>query len=243
MFENVKLGKLAPSRDPRTLQLVKYVDEALPAAPSSFQCGQKVASYPMYGNDQYGDCTCAAVGHMAEAWTSWEAQAWGPTTAEVMDLYWATGDGSGTDDTGRVETDVLNYWRNNGFGGRKDKITAYTQVDTTNRPLVKQAAFLFGGLYIGIALPITAQGQSQWSVVAGSGSDGDPGSWGGHAVNVTAYTSQYVTVITWGQRLRMTWGFWNKYVDEAYALLSPDWASTLPHGFNMAALAADLAAI
>lgn len=239
---HVKLGRAPQRVDERTAKFATYTTTALPAAPSKIAWGTHVPTFPMYGNDRLGDCTCATVGHQAQVWTSMNGEIWTPTEQEVLDLYWATG----SEDTGRVEIDVLNYWRNVGFGQRQDKIAGYMQVNTRNFAEVKQAIWLFGGLYIGIALPITAQNQSVWKLVSNAGTDAQPGSWGGHAVNVTAYNSSYITVATWGMRMRMSWGFWNKYVDEAYAVLSPDWATgakAAPSGFNFGQLQTDLAAL
>lgn len=242
----VKLGALPKRADEHVLKLDSY-DTALPAPPTSAQWGVHVPMFPMYANDRLGDCTCAAVGHQIQAWTSMNGAIWTPTEQEVTDFYWATGDGSGQDDTGRVETDVLNYWKSVGFGQRKDKLGGFVSVNPLNHTQVKQALWLFGGLYIGISLPISAQTQSYWKLVPDDGSGNTvPGSWGGHAVNVTAYTSTYLVVVTWGARLRMSWGFWNKYVSETYALLSQDWvtgAKAAPNGLNLAALQNDLAAV
>lgn len=238
---HVKLGRLAPREDARTPLFAKYKTEALPAAPGLIAWGKHVPMFPMYANDRLGDCTCAAVGHQIQVWTSMNGQIWTPSEQEVTNLYWATG----SEDTGRVETDILNYWHTNGFGGRADKIAGYMSVNVQDINEVKQAIWLFGGLYIGIALPITAQTQQVWKVV-NAGPESQPGSWGGHAVNVTAYNSTYVTVATWGMRMRMTWGFWRQYVEEAYAVLSPDWATgakAAPSGFNFSALQTDLAAL
>jgi len=73
---------------------------------------------------------------------------------------------------------------------------------------------------------------------------GAPGSWGGHAVPVVAYDARTLTVITWGQRLSMTWGFFETYCDEAYAILDGDWLKNneCPAGFDLATLEADLGA-
>lgn len=237
---HVKLGKSPKRADEKLLKLSSYKTAALPAPPSTVQWGTHVPTFPMYDNDSLGDCTCAAVGHQLQVWTSNHGSIWTPTTKEVTDLYWETGSG----DTGRVETDVLNYWHNNGFGSRGDKLFGYVEVNPLNITEVKQAIWLFGGLYIGIALPLTAQQQSFWKVVPGPGSE--PGSWGGHAVNVTAYCSSYVVVATWGMRMRMSWAFWKKYVDEAYALLSQDWANgtvKAPNGFNFSQLQSDLGSL
>lgn len=241
---HVRLGRLAPSAEKLAClpKFGDYVTDALPAAPKSVQYGVKVPTFPMYGNDTLGDCTCAAVGHQIQMWTSQAGEIWTPTTQEVENLYWNTGDGQ---DDGRVETDVLDHWKNIGFGQRADKIAGYVRVDTSNLTEVKQATWLFGGLYLGIDLPITAQQQKVWSYVANDPNNA-PGSWGGHAVPVSAYSSTYFVVITWGMRMKMMNNFWKHYVEEAYAILSHDWinsaSSKAVNGFNFDQLQADLKA-
>ncbi len=153
---------------------------------------------------------------------------------------------TGANDNGAVETDVLNYWRKTGIAGHQ--ILAYTALEPGNRQHVKDAVDLFGGCYIGVALPLSAQNQDVWSVPPGGATgDGAPGSWGGHAVPVVAYDSHGPTVITWGAPMRMTWSFWQTYCDEAYAVLSDDFLKqgpngtlAAPSGFDLAALEADL---
>jgi hypothetical protein len=240
---HVRLGRLAPRADEKTPKLATYLSAAsLPPAPTGSNYAGKVPTFPMYANDTLGDCTCAAAGHQEQVWTANAGKIWTPTTTEVTDMYW----GTGPEDTGRVEADVLNYWHKVGIGAAKRKIAAYASANPLNHTEIKQAIWLFGGLYIGIALPLSAQNQTTWRVVSGSASV--PGSWGGHAVNVVGYTSTLVQVITWGMKMNMTWAFWNKYVDEAYAVLSTDWANGtggLPSasGFNFSQLQTDLGSI
>lgn len=244
--KDVKLGALSPRAADKAKypKLNRYLSAALPPPPRSKAWGTKVALFPMFRNDIYGDCTAAAAGHMEQIWSSNTGTLWTPTDAEVESMYWNTGDGK---DTGRYLTDTLTYWNQTGLGQRQDKISAYAQVNVKDHNHVKTAVYLFGGVYIGLGLPITAQSQSLWSVVPDDGSGkSNFGSWGGHAVNITAYTSRYLTCITWGMRLRMTWSFWDKYVDEAWAILSPDWANgtiTPPNGFSLAELQADLSQV
>ena len=70
-------------------------------------------------------------------------------------------------------------------------------------------------------LPKSAQTQQdEWTVT--SGPDAKPGSWGGHCVNLVDYTSDGPTCVTWGRTMPMTWQFFDKYCDEAYAAISPD---------------------
>ena len=59
-----RLGKKPAVFDSRTLRFGAYLTTTLPAPPAAVDWGKKVPSWPMYLNDKYGDCTCAAAGHM-----------------------------------------------------------------------------------------------------------------------------------------------------------------------------------
>ncbi|HVR63383.1 MAG TPA: hypothetical protein VMU50_15890 [Polyangia bacterium] len=241
----LKLGKKPAHHDPRTLQMANYL--TLPAIPPACDwTGKAASSWGMMLNDQLGDCTCAAAAHLIQAWS---ANA-GPQEitlpdAEVLKAYEAVGHykpGHPNTDQGAVEMDVLRYWRKHGIGGHK--IRAYIGLEPKNHYHVQAAVELFGGSYIGLGLPVSAQKQKVWSVPPGGPTGtGAPGSWGGHAVIIEAYDSHGLTCITWGQKKKMTWSFWDAYCDEAYALLSDVWApksKQAPSGFDLAALEADL---
>jgi hypothetical protein len=241
---NGMLGKLPVRKDPRTLSFARYVDRlALPKPPAKMNMGHLVHDWPMYGNDHLGDCTCAAAGHMIEAWTAdSHGHAVEITEAAVetaFDNVKVTD--PVTHEQGAYELDVLNYWRKTGFGTHK--IGAFAEVPIHDHTMVRTAAWLFGGLYIGIALPITAQTQEVWDWTHSLSGAAAPGSWGGHAVNVMDYGPQDLTVVTWGQPKLMTWAFWDRYVDEVYCILSTDFlnAGVAPNGFDLHALQADLA--
>jgi hypothetical protein len=240
------LGKLPHKADPRTLQFAKYISlAAVPTAPETLDYSQHVRDWPMYGNDAIGDCTCAAAGHMVEVWTALNSPALRPvkvTQASIIKTYTAVSGYSprtGANDNGAVELDVLNYWRKTGLT-KAHKLWAFAQVDPQNRDHVMLATYLFGGVYIGVALPDTAQAQTGPDKVWDVG--GQPGTWGGHAVNIVAYDAAGLTCATWGCLQRMTWAFWHTYVDEAWALLPIEWQiHTGVQGFDFATLAADLA--
>ncbi len=243
----VKLGKLPARHDARTLMMAKYVTPEVPAPPPAVDYGKAVKKWPMYDNDKIGDCTCAAVGHMIEAWTAAAQKTVAAISdAAVLKAYEAVSGydpSTGKNDNGAVELDVLKYFRNTGFGGHK--IGGFVAVEPGSHLHVKQAVDLFGGAYIGVQLPISAQGQTLWAVPAGGATgQGAPGSWGGHAVNVVEYDVHGLTVITWGAPLRMTWAFWDAYCDEAYAVLSKDFidkaTQKAPVGFKFKELMTDL---
>jgi hypothetical protein len=247
----LKLGKQAARHDPRTLLLASYVTPALPTPPASFDLTAKVKSWGMMVNDQIGDCTCAAAGHLLMEWTANAGKKmFTPTDKQIIAAYSAiTGynPATGANDNGAVEIDVLNYWRQSGIAGHK--IGAYVALEPANHIHVMDSVYVFEGCYIGLQLPISAQAQVQnhqpWSVPPGGPTgDGKPGSWGGHAIPVVAYDARGVTVVTWGALQAMTWTFCEAYCEEAYAILSNDYLDgkkQAPQGFSLQQLQADLA--
>ena len=242
----MKLGKLLPVHDPRTLLLANYLTPALPPAPAQHYYATNIGAtaWGMMANDKIGDCTCAAAGHLIMEWTDDNNALFTPPDQDIINAYAAiTGYNpvTGANDNGANETDVLNYWRKTGIASHQ--IMAYAALEPQNHNHIMQSVFLFGGCYIGLSLPVTAQTQTVWSVPPGGAKGkGAAGSWGGHAVPVIGYDSHGLTVITWGATKKMTWSFWNAYCDESYAIISPDFVGkqTAPSGFDLAALQADL---
>src|SRR5262249_51925011 len=152
-----------------------------------------------------------------------------PADADIERGYWetgkppsATGSAGGATDDGRDEISVLNYWRKNGVPNEGHRILAYAGVDVDRVAHVKAAIAFFGGVYIGVELPLTAQSQEIWDVVPNAGEQGQPDSWGGHAIPILGYDADYLYVVTWGAVLKMTYAFMAAYVDEVYACISPD---------------------
>jgi hypothetical protein len=241
----LRLGKLEPKHDPRTLHLANYLNTGqLPKIPTQQDWSGKVRNWGMMGNDTLGDCTIAAAGHLIEGWSANASTELVPTDSAIITAYSAVSGydpATGANDNGAYELDVLNYWRKQGIAG--DRIYAYVSCEPRNHAHVKAGVYLFGGVYIGLALPLSAQNQAIWSVVGGPNSRA--GSWGGHAVPVVSYDAHFLTVVTWGQLLKMTWGFWDKYCDESYAILSQDFINggKAPNAIDWASLQKDLSSI
>jgi len=160
----LKLGKQTPRRDPRTLMFASYTTPALPAPPASLNLAAKVkVPWGMMDNAQIGDCTCAAAGHLIMEWTAnAQAKIFTPSDQQIVDAYSAiTGYNpvTGANDNGAVELDVLNYWRQNGIAGHK--IQAFVALEASNHTHIMDGLWIFGGCYIGLSLPKTAQAQTQ----------------------------------------------------------------------------------
>ncbi len=171
--QKLKLGKQTARHDPRTLLLASYVTPALPTPPASFDLTTKVSAWGMMDNDQIGDCTCAAAGHLLMEWTANAGKKmFTPTDKQIVAAYSAiTGYNptTGANDNGAVELDVLNYWRQSGIAGHK--IGAYVALEPANHAHVMDSVYIFEGCYIGLRLPKSAQAQVQnhqpWSVPPG----------------------------------------------------------------------------
>lgn len=228
----VLLGKRAPRIDPRTLRMATYhkptVKIPIPPADGYITA---VPTWPMYLNDQLGDCVAAAAGHCVEQWTEYAGDFYEPTDDEILKFYESQGyqPGDPSTDNGMAMLPALNYWRKTGLGSHK--IDAYVAIDPSNHTEVEDAIYLFGNIFIGLQLPLSAQTGNVWQVPpTGLFGDGSPGSWGGHCVPVVGYRgvvegahAEGLMVVTWGQLMPMTWAFLESYCDEAYAILSPDW--------------------
>lgn len=243
----MKLGKKARRLDGRTLKLARYLTAALPSAPVSVDWSHQITDWGMMCNDKLGCCTIAAVGHALQTWT---ANALGRelTVPDSSILaYYEKWDGynpsDASTDQGGVELDVLKSWQQQGFDG--NGLDAFAGVSPASEYMVQPAINLFGGLYIGVELPVTAQNQTVWDTSADSAesTDAQPGSWGGHAIYLVGYDAIGPVCVTWGLLKKMTWAWFGRYCSEAYALISKDWLEATgitPGGLDLAALEADL---
>jgi hypothetical protein len=244
MFDlsKVKLGRKPARKDARTLKLADYI-KGLPPPPESVDNTQGVQEWGMFLNDQIGDCTIAACLHCIQVLRlSLESTLWLPPDSLALELYekWAGYEpGNPSTDQGAEELGILTDWRKSTIDGHN--LFAFVEPDPQNLTHIEQAIYLFGGVYIGLDLPASIQGQEVWDVVDGPAADDI---LGGHAVYCPAYDGREgtITAITWGALQKMTVNFWLEYCEESHALLSAtDWNSPQQIGYQ--ALQADLAQV
>lgn len=248
----MKLGKLAPKFNPKTLKLSKYLAapaNVLPAPPPKSYWEYRIPAdaWQMFGNDTIGDCTCACIAHMLMNVTAHTGKIVVPTLQDVISVYSAVSGydpSTGENDNGAAITDVLAYWQATGISGHR--ILGWASLDAGNVQHVEQGNYIFGGVDIGFNVPQSAMDQTNaqqsWDVVSPDG-----GIIGGHSVPIFGYGSQGATCITWGALQQMGWPFFSKYCDEAYVVVTQDWLNQAdglaPSGFDLTALQADLKAI
>lgn len=242
----MKLGRKAIKTDSRTLALANYLTPALPPPPPTADWTKGMTDWGMMLNDTLGDCTIAGLGHAVQVWTA-NAGSIVTVPDPTIQSYYEQWDGyvpgDANTDNGGVELDVLNDFKKNGFAGHT--LLAFADAKVSNLTEIHQSIYLFGGVYIGLSLPVTAQTQDVWDVVPKGGANAKKGSWGGHCVFVPKYDANGFTCITWGQPKTMTLAFWKKYCDEAHTMLGQDWlnAKGSPAGFDQNQLQSDLKAI
>ncbi len=237
-----RFGKHPPKHDYRTLRFKSYATAALPAPPASLDVltraydklhtSDPTKLFPMDGNDTLGDCTIAALAHAVTTYRGLIGQKDIMAKSAIIKLYMHL---TGGVDSGLNELDVLNYWRQHSVA--KDKILAYVSIDPKNHTHIKQAIQLFGGVYLGFQVQQNCiqefDARKPWTPA--------PLTQDGHAVFAVGYDPKTVTVLTWGNTQQGTWAWWDECVDEAYAILPPEAATSgFAPGFDMAQLQADL---
>jgi hypothetical protein len=240
----MKLGKL-DAKFIKGLPTIGLLTAELPPPPVSITYSGRLRQLGMMANNVTSDCTCAAIGHAIQLWTSVTGTETVVSDDVILNLYssacgYVRGDAN--TDNGGVASDVLLYWYKNPVAGHA--LAGFASIRPGNRTSLRDSIYLFGIGYLGVQLPLTAQ-RGDWILPEGQNLTGnwEPGSWGGHAVPACDYDEVGVTVISWGRLIKVSWNWLDAYMDEGYALLSRDWLATTgnsPPGLNLAQLQGDM---
>ena len=246
-----KLGRLARSYDKRIPMLHTLMAGAPlpPVVPSVDYTKGMPSNLGMMLNDTLGDCTCAAFYHALQVW-SFNSSGKIDTEPDndVKELYEkACGykPSEGGEGPGGNEQTVLKYLLRTGApygpkGKQVQKILAFVEVDVKNIDNIKRTIYDCGVAYIGFNVPAylmppNGPPPAIWDVEPHANN----ASIGGHAVVLAGYDAKGAHVISWGQYYTMTWAFFEKFVDEAYAIADKDWISAknmTPGGLTIAQL-------
>ncbi len=216
-----KLGKKTARIDTRTIPLRALMAAPVKVPPEySYDVAHPGVPMPMFLNNELGDCVMAARAHQTLRFEfSEQGKLLVIKDSEVSKEYFKE---TGGGDDGLVMLDSLTAWRKGWrAAGKTYKIKGFASINTRSPSDVQQTVFANIGCQIGVNLPLTAQDEidagKPWSQTTGRGSGA--GSWGGHCVFVVGYTKVGPVCITWGQKQQMTWAWFYKYCDEAYAVI------------------------
>lgn len=266
VVEGRRLGKLPPKFDPRTFRAAHYINpRKLPHIPKVVDRMSRVTKgtkkvkgvpFPMLANNRLGDCGLASIEHAditAETWGLHPAIEEVDREARAIRNYSAISGydpNTGANDNGVYLLDVLKYAQHKGLGGDgTDTIGPYLAVDPLDERQMVACLFLFGVLYTGVGLPVSAQKETgkgkTWSTVVGPGSE--PWSWGGHAIYTGRITTKSRRCVTWGAEQEMSEEWQARYMDEAWTYIDPEFVrentGKTVSGLDLAGLMADLEAM
>lgn len=242
-----KLGRLAATRPAALKDLAVYASGVLPAPPRTVEVPKTV--YPIDGNDRYGDCTMAGVAHLLGAWNAETRETdLVPDEQIILAEYLKL---TGGQDTGLNEAEVLKAWQTDGLFGPDlggdyvpSKIAGYAPVNPKDLLQLHQAVAFYGGCYLGIECPQSAQEQFEagepWTYVEDSPVEG------GHCVVALGYgPNGGLHCATWGGIAVLEAGFLAHYLDEAWCILSHEFVEAKKDslGIDLATLQADLAKV
>jgi hypothetical protein len=243
-----KLGKKPARTGAIKLRFAAYADvAALPTPPGVFGHAGLISSWPMFANDQYGDCVWAGAAHETMLLTKEAGNTITFTDADVLSDYAAVTSFNSSDPSTDQGTDLqaaASYRRKTGIidaTGHRHTVASYLALEPGNIQDILLAAYLFV-CGVGLQLPFSALDQAAkgqvWDVVQGSPNEG------GHYVPLFGRQADGLLVfVSWGAIQTATQRFVQTYCDEAIAYLSQEDLvnQKSPDGFDYATLTADLA--
>jgi hypothetical protein len=256
-----KYGRKSPDPARKRLTLEKYLDPrrklaqgGLPpvAASADVDRASAVPSWPVYLNDQLGDCTIAGIGHMYGAWTWYASGTEGLfADSQIQAVYSRVGGyvpGDASTDNGCVMQDVLADQVTTGMtdaAGKTHKILAYAGLgNPADEDLLAQVLDVFGSVYVGIN--VQQQMETEFA-------DGQPWTWqqgaqpvGGHAICLQRRrggADAPLEYVTWGALQPATAEFQAYAAEEAWAVVTADWVEAngaTIEGMDLQQLLADM---
>ena len=236
------------------LKLADYIHPQLANPPAAISRPHPGFSWGMLANDRIGDCVIAMMLHSIE---DFHLDSGTPvpvfTDADAISVYSAITGYNPNDpstDGGTDENAAMRYWEHPGLStsdGARHSIVATVAVDASNLNECRIAIDEFVDLQIGVALPLSAQGETEWTVV-GDGKTGKsaPGSWGGHGIPYREYDPETFKCVTWGAELLMTVPFHQAYAQEGHVVVTNEMLNKSgvgPSGVAWGELIADIKAL
>jgi hypothetical protein len=227
-------GKSSPRCHPAIRDLVEYVNGPIDAPESV--APPAITDWHMDENDRLGCCGFAGQDHANMTWEWLTHQTVRPAGDSVVgQAYLSYNHGQ---DAGVVLAKVLRDWTARALIPGLWHILRYAPVHPQHIPALKYTISTFGGAYVGIQLPQSAEDQfnagEEWTVVPGSPI------LGGHCVWLCGYDAEGVYLVSWGRCVKASWQWWQTYGDEAWAIIPHEYHASNPDGIDVAQLDSDL---
>ncbi len=259
-----KYGRLPFDPERPRLTFEKYLDPRTPLSAAGlpqvtlYQDVDRLSavnSWPMYLNNELGNCTIAGAGHMFGAWTTYSGAAAEAlfSDAVITGTYSACGGyvpGNPATDQGCVMSTVLAYLKSAGMtdtAGKVHQVAGYAALgNPADEVLLGQLLDVFGSVYVGF----NVQASIETEFAAGQPWTYTPGEpyVGGHCVvlqrrEVAGSRHGILDYITWGAMTHADFGWQANTVEEAWAVVSQDWIAangTSVEGLDLTQLLSDM---
>jgi hypothetical protein len=225
----LRIGKAPAKRDSRNIQLGYLLGLVKRRTlPEQWDFDADVAREPiptpMFANDRVGNCLIASRAHMTLRFEYFEqGKILDIADSTVIEEYEREIEHMASAKKRLHMLDSLKAWRKHGWTirGKTYKIFAFAEVDRRSVHQIKTAVRQLHGVYAGFALPNSAYEQilrgQPWHIARGE--VGKPNPSNGHCVYVCGYTKDGPVCVTWGRKQPMTWDFFTRCSDEAYAIV------------------------
>ncbi len=158
----------------------------------------------MFGNDVYSDCTVGAAGDLIRAWNlEMNDSATTITDSEAITVFKSLG---GSVNQGVAISALLTTWQTQGIAG--NQLSSWARLDNSDVNVTQRAIDLLGGVIGEVeltrqTLAELGNGQSVTSTAPGSPSLA-------HALIFIGYNSKYLTAVTFGHEVQVSWTWWLK---------------------------------
>jgi hypothetical protein len=221
-----KLGGLTGTPSPKLFSA--YVTTPLPVAPTKYM-PFRLFFWGVFGNNDLGDCTFAAIAHAEMAVSKLLRQKFVLTGAQVIASYKKyINKYMGGKDIGSYPTVVLQDWQTEPMWG--STIPAWVTTDHTDLEEWRQIISSYGALLISINLPRPAYTYQMGAhfksflhpIWRPTGTKDDDVIIGGHEMVVVGYDEHSFYAVTWGVVVRMTIPWIQKYTTQTNALVLPE---------------------
>lgn len=225
------LGVTSHKSDPRTPSILKMIDLQAPKikVPTSvIRTDKLVGDWGMLGNDSMGDCEWAEYAHTLMLLSAVEKKGFATTTAVVTNAYlkYTGGQDTGSDMLECANLRLKETWAN--FGAPVADAFVGLDLGSKMKTAVESSIYVLGSASLGVDLPLALQKTPyDWTYMPTAAerkrSDWQPGGWGGHAVDGLDFDAHGPWIITWGQRVKVSWMFLLYIMDQGIGYMHPFW--------------------
>jgi len=232
----MRYGKREPEYDERTIQFSKFLDADF-HAPTKFDFDRNRAEIPIsdWGSQNYScDVIASQANQLLRFGRIDERRTLPLNQRDVINRYKRlSGSKRNHDeqDVGLTMLKAFQAWKSGWkLGGKDYKIALYGEIFPNEHDLLRTSIYIFRGVHFGFWLPKAVEGNfTVWDWKGENGQDWKAGGLGGTVGYCKAYNSYVYEVILWGNPIRVTNSFVEKYCDECWiAVETLDyWAKTV----------------